>query len=336
MGTRDVVVIGGGLSGLAAAHELEALGIGYTLIEVKPRLGGSLASRVIGDDSVRFVVDDGPMLTLDRPDATLFAQLGLAGDVLTARHDDDGAWLAFADGAEALVNALAAPLRSDNGRGVLMSRMAVSTIGQLDLPGVGRVFVICMENGMVLDARAVIVAAPARYAERIFHTLSPEISYRLLDYRYDSIARVSLGYRAAELGVVPLEPPADYPLTGLHTLTHAQAPRRVPPGCTLIQAGVRYEPSKGLSPDVVGELAALMGWPLNPLAEHIATWGESEPLMWLRDEFEGLMTDIRYLLPDGVALAGSDYVVTGDHRPTLEERWASGVQAARRVAAWVR
>ena len=35
---RDVVVIGGGLSGLAACYELERCGAAYTVIEVKAAL----------------------------------------------------------------------------------------------------------------------------------------------------------------------------------------------------------------------------------------------------------------------------------------------------------
>lgn len=334
--TRDVVIIGGGLSGLAAAHELESQGISYTLIEVKPRLGGGISTTSHEESGLHFLVDDGAMLTLDAPDAPFLQRLGLSEGVFHARTDEDGDWIAFHGGAQTLLNALSRPLLAENAHGMTMMRMAVSTIGQIDMPRVGRVFVVCMENGMVLDARALIVAAPARYAERIFHTLKPEISYRLLDYRYDSIARISLGYRSAEIDPVPLEPPPDYPVTYIHSLTHEQAPERVPSGYTLIQAGVRFEPDKGLSPDVVGELAALMGWPLNPIFERIAMWPESEPLMWLRDDFAARIDEIRHLLPEGVALAGSDYIVTDDHRPTLQERYDQGIAAAQRIAAWIR
>lgn len=334
--SRDVVIIGGGLSGLAAAYELETLGISYTLIEVKPRLGGEIFSPHVEEQGVRFVADDGPMLTLDSPDSSFIQRLGLHDQIVTARTDEDGDWIGFRGGTQTLSDILSRPLQAENAHGMTMMRMAVSTIGQIDLPRVGRVFVICMENGMVLDARAMIVAAPARYAERIFHTLKPEISYRLLDYRYDAIARVSLGYRTEDIGVVPLEPPQDYPLTYVHALTHAQAPERVPDGYTLVQAGIRYEPDKTLPPDVVGQLAALMGWPLNPVFERIAIWPESEPLMWLRDDFEQKMAEIRHFLPEGVALAGSDYIVTHHHRPTLQERYDQGIAAAQRIAAWVR
>ena len=41
---RDVVVIGGGLSGLSACYELEKQQLPYTVIEVKRRLGGGIRS----------------------------------------------------------------------------------------------------------------------------------------------------------------------------------------------------------------------------------------------------------------------------------------------------
>lgn len=318
---RDVVIIGGGVTGLAAARELDRAGIRGTLIEVKPRLGGSITSLSRED----FILDAGPMLTLDSPDAPFLTELGLQDQVAVVREDEDGAYLAFKSGTGKLIEALAAGLRH-----TFMMRMAVSTIGRMDYTPDSR-FSICMENGMVLDTRAIIVTAPARYAERIFHTLKPEISYRLLDYRYDSIARVSLGYRREDAPVIPAEPHPDYPVSYIHSLT---LPERVPPDHVLIQAGVRYDPAKGLSPDVVGELAALMNWKLNPVVEEVSIWGETEPLMWLDDNHSATMQTIQHLLPDGVALAGSDYVIT-DHRPTLQERISAGQQAARQIITWL-
>ncbi|HEX2620484.1 MAG TPA: hypothetical protein VHL11_10060, partial [Phototrophicaceae bacterium] len=212
-----------------------------------------------------------------------------------------------------------------------MMRMAVSTIGRMNITP-NAPLAICMENGMVLDTRAILVTAPARYAERIFHTLKPEISYRLLDYRYDRIARLSLGYRQDSIGTIPLEPPADYPISYLHSVTH---PERVPAEHVLIQAGIRYDPAKGLSPDVVGEFAALMGWELNPVVEQVTVWGEADPLMWLDDQHSEQMQIIQYLLPDDVALAGSDYIVT-DRRLTLQDRISAGQQAAQKLIRWLK
>lgn len=324
---RDVVIIGGGLTGLAAAHELDRLGLSCTLIEVKPRLGGSIASETIDG----FTIDVGVMLTPESYDAPFLSELGLSDAVFTAREDEDGRYLAFRQGMGVLVARLAQPLTAENTKHSLMMRMAVSTLGRVDHAPNAR-FSICMENGMVLDAKAIIVTAPARYAERIFHTLKPEISYRLLDYRYDHIARLSLGYRQSDVGTIPDEPPPDYPVSYIHSVAH---PERVPPGHVLIQAGIRYEPDKGVLPDVVGEFAALMGWSLNPVMERVTLWKEADPLMWLDDQHPATIRLIQHLLPQGIALAGSDYIARNE-RPTLQDRITAGQAAAQKVIAWLK
>ncbi len=313
----EVIVIGGGLSGLSAAYELDRVGITYTLIEVKRRVGGSIASQTRDG----FILDAGPMLVCEAPDAPFLDELGLREAVTLVRSDTQGEWLTFNGGTGTLIDVLARPTLSNHR---LMQRMAVSTIGADDREAL---FYICMENGMVLNARAVIVAAPARYAERIFHTLNPEISFRLLDYRYDTIARLSLGYR--DLPHIPSAPPADYPITYIHVLDR---PPRVPTGHVLVQAGLRYVDE--IPADAIGGFAALMGWDLNPVTEAVSSWEESDPLMWRQPEHISTIEGIRALLPDGVALAGSDYVAKAAP-PTLQDRIDQGKAAAQRVAAWL-
>lgn len=312
---RDVVIIGGGVCGLAALAELDRAGVGCTLIEVKDRVGGSLRSVV----DRGFCVDHGVMFTTDRIDAPFVRALGLQDAAYIPRQDEHDSYLAFRGGMQIVIDALAAPLAAHS----VMYRMAVSSIGRMD----AHRFAICMENGMVLDASAILVATPARYAERIFHTLRPEISFRLLHYRYDAIARVSFGYARADLPPLTADPPPDYPLTYLHVTDH---PGRVPSHHVLIQVGVRYDPQKGLPADLVGEIAALMGWPLHPTFDHISVWGESDPIMWLDDDHAENIRIIEYLLPDRIAIANSDYLTT---RPTLQNRIESGQQAAQRLLA---
>jgi protoporphyrinogen oxidase len=321
---REVVIIGGGLTGLAAAHELHRLNIGCTLIEVKPRLGGSIES----ESRDGFIIDYGAMLTADSPDAPFLEGLGLADEGFTAREDEDGSYIAFKHGMGVLIDRLSAPLLDTGNKHSLMMRMAVSSLGRMD----SRRYSICMENGMVLDAKAIIVTAPARYAERIFHTLKPEISFQLLDYRYDNIVRLSLGYRREDALPMPDEPPADYPISYIHHVTHSQ---RVPEGRVLVQAGIRYEPDKGVSPDIVGEFAALMGWNLNPVLERVTMWKEADPLMWLDDAHPERMALIQHLLPEGIALAGSDYIPKTE-RPTLQDRIEAGQTAAHKVIEWLK
>ncbi len=308
---RDVVVIGGGLSGLAAAHELQKHHIPATLIEVKPRLGGSIQTVNMNG----FVFDSAAM-THDIAEPQGFeaylVELGVIDRVFVT---DDGK-LAFDGGTGLLVDAIAARLEMPK-----MMRMAVSTLGMIDAQN----FSICMENGLLLDARALIVAVPARFAERVFHTLTPEISYQLLDYRYDTITRVSMGYRHAPS--LDLTIPPDTPVTEVLCLTGT--PRTPAADGALVQAALRFSPHE-LPEDPVGELAALMNWPLNPDADHIATWTESDPAQWRQPDHIIKMATINGLLPDGVALAGSDYIPT-HLPPRLDERVQQGINAARRV-----
>ena len=43
----DVIIIGGGISGLSAAYELERRGISFTLLEASPRLGGLIRTEYL-------------------------------------------------------------------------------------------------------------------------------------------------------------------------------------------------------------------------------------------------------------------------------------------------
>ena len=51
-GEVDVVVVGAGLSGLTAAHELEAAGVGTVVLEARDRVGGRLLGQSVGDGAV--------------------------------------------------------------------------------------------------------------------------------------------------------------------------------------------------------------------------------------------------------------------------------------------
>ncbi len=192
----DTIVIGGGLSGLAAAWGLEQRGLPYTLIEVKGRLGGSIRS----ETRAGFTLDGGPFALHKTRDWPWLHDLGL-DDALFDLSDEtyNQPLVAFKQGTQALVDALARKL--DSGR--IIHRMAVSSLGTID-----ERFAVCLENGMVLQAAALIVAAPARYTERMFYSYVPEISDALREFHYDTITRVSLGYRREQIPL-PIIPPPD-------------------------------------------------------------------------------------------------------------------------------
>lgn len=311
---RDVVVIGGGLSGLSACYELEKAGVGYTLIEVKPRVGGSIAC-----DSVEGCIIDSAQMCHVIADPVNFYTYLERLDLQDALYSVNDRLNAFKHGTETLVSRLDERIHPHR-----LSRMAVSTLGEFD-----NRYSICMENGMVLDAKALIVASPARYAERMFHTLVQEISFRLLNYRYDNIAYVSMAYKHRDVPYIPDTPPDDYPLTFIH---HTDQPERVRKNHVLIQLGVRFEGEPDAQ--LPWEIAALFGWSFTPLAQRIHVWSESNPVMWRDPNHADNMRHIQHLLPQGVALAGSDYIATGAP-PRLDERIKSGQAAARRVLDYI-
>jgi hypothetical protein len=309
---RDIVVIGGGLSGLAAAYELTRQGRSFTLIEVKPRLGGSINSV----HHQGFVMDSVPMYQPVRDWDFFERYLTMLelGDAYTRTPSGN---VLFHEGTNVLIDTLVDQINAP-----VMFRMAVSTLGRL--PD-GR-FSICMENGMLLDANGLVVAAPARHAERIFHTLTPEISFRLLNYRYDDLGYISFGYVDVENFVFDTIPPPDYPLTRIDCVSGGA---RTPENGMLLQVGLRDE---NQLEDPVGQIATLMRWPLNPATDWIMRWSESDPLMWRDEQHISNMDVIFNLLPGAVGLCGSDYISTGEV-PRLDERIAQGIAAARRVTS---
>jgi hydroxysqualene dehydroxylase len=79
MTARTAVVIGGGLAGITAAVELRDAGVGVTLLEARPRLGGATTSFSRGD----LTIDTGQHVFLRccTSYAGLLARLGVTGSV---------------------------------------------------------------------------------------------------------------------------------------------------------------------------------------------------------------------------------------------------------------
>jgi protoporphyrinogen/coproporphyrinogen III oxidase len=87
---RSVAVIGGGISGLAAAFLLKDAGLEVTVLEGSPRLGGKLAVSEVGG----VAVDAGAeALLARRPEGTgLIGELGLSGQLQVPGTTSAGIW----------------------------------------------------------------------------------------------------------------------------------------------------------------------------------------------------------------------------------------------------
>ena len=87
---RSVAVIGGGISGLAAAFLLRNAGLDVTVLEGSPRLGGKLAVSEVGGTAVDAGAE---ALLARRPEGTgLIAELGLSGQLEVPGTTAAGIW----------------------------------------------------------------------------------------------------------------------------------------------------------------------------------------------------------------------------------------------------
>lgn len=86
-----IVVVGGGIAGLAAAHRLTRAGARVTLLEADSRLGGKIRTEHVDG----FVIEGGPdSLVSFKPHAlALAAELGLSGRLLPAESHSRGTFV---------------------------------------------------------------------------------------------------------------------------------------------------------------------------------------------------------------------------------------------------
>ncbi len=310
---RDVVIVGGGLTGLAAAYELEKQQIPYTLIEVKRRLGGSIQTlrqdnRVL--DGAAFAI------TSELQQHPFMAELGLT-DALFSLSDEA---VAFKNGTETLIQALAEKLTAPR-----MMRMAVSSIGELENGHFG----ICLENGLLLDAKAMILALPARYAERLFYGYITPITELLLPYKYDTLVRASVA--------IALDDWRDSITLPEAVFTHTTFDEtRIPAGNMLKQFGIRYE-GAATQPETMLKLvdSVLRYYALRSQYTHY--WAEADPLSCYAADHTQTMIAIRELLPAGIALIGSDYTLSPPRLglANLADRINQGIQAAHQMKTFL-
>jgi len=327
-----IFIIGGGLTGLAAAWELEQRGLPYTLIEVKRRLGGAILTERIAGWTL-----DASAFVLEKYDEWPFLEpLGLADALVRIGRYRAGRLVVFREGTQMLIDALEQRLVN----GTIIRRMAVSSLGPLD--GAPGVFGLCLENGLLITASAVICAVPARFAAHLLWALNPEIAALLDGYQYDHVARVSLGFRKDD---VPALTPncntwkGDLGLdAGIAYAATYDSPTRVPEGGVLLRVGVRVpapdDPKALFDPAAAIDAARAALHPVigdaEPLVMRAHFWPEADPLTRYAIEHEAVMALIHQRLPARVALIGSDYGV-GRQARRIEGAFAQAKAAVDKV-----
>ncbi|MCY3833257.1 MAG: NAD(P)-binding protein [Chloroflexi bacterium] len=308
---RDVVVIGGGLTGLTACCQLEKLGLRYTVIELKRCFGGSIRSA----SENGFIMDSSAFAFTSFADEPWLPELGLSDQLLPLSAEA----FIFRNGTESLVCALASELR-----GGRLMRMAVSSLGRHR-----RRFTICLENGLMLDAGALILAVPARYAVRMLYNLAPEAAEHLQSYRYEGVWRAALGFHKRDL-------PASLADTEFSYLWTTDQPGRVPDrNCLLIQLAMPAPPDTPPA-DIIRLVAGRLGATAIPVAS-LAVSSPEALSIHDRDHADNMRL-IRALLPAGISLVGSDFLPQPPAQPglaQLAQRMAAGRGAAHDAARFL-
>lgn len=90
-----IIVIGGGITGLSAAWELQQRGISHTLLEASQRWGGKIVSHTIETDNGKFLVEGGPDTLITRkPEAwDLANELGIPDQVVDPGSETSGIYV---------------------------------------------------------------------------------------------------------------------------------------------------------------------------------------------------------------------------------------------------
>lgn len=311
---RDVVVVGGGFTGLACAYALEQHGINVTLIELKRMLGGSLQS--VTQDG--FTIDTHAYAFMDNLPSDWLKALGLEDALIGLKTGV----VAFKNGTQTLINALSERLNAPR-----MMRMAVSSIGQLEN---GR-FGVCLENGVLLDTRAIVLAIPAKHAHFTLRSFRPRLSDALANYHYDTIRRVWLGYPKGTFpGGIGFRHEAGY------VFHHrVEFPTRTPANTELVHVGTRIH--RASDEAIVRYLTRFLNKG-TPLFSHVSAWETGDSLSCYEEIHPERLALIAQELPEGVALIGSDY--TAEQSPKmgifrLDDRLSQATRTASTLATWL-
>ncbi|MGH7700156.1 MAG: protoporphyrinogen/coproporphyrinogen oxidase [Gemmatimonadales bacterium] len=326
----DVIVVGGGLAGLAAAYQAQREGARVTVLESERRWGGVVVTeRVAGD----WIVEGGPdsFLGSDGAIPALAGELSIAGRVVRQSAHGSARWtghavqplsegeaaallgiqanpedltaghLSFAGGMGDLVDALVAAVRPALRFGAGVSGIAPANGG----------FRLSVTGGSALTGAAVILAVPAWRAAHLLRGLAPSAASLLGDIRYVPSLTVSLAYRAEQIGA-PLagtgfvvQPDAGIPVRAC-TYASLKFPGRAPRGHVLLRAFLSPG-TGGPGPLAHRTLAPILDIRGEPLWSRAYEWPRAIP--FYGPEHAAQLAEVRRRLAGlgKIVLAGAGY-----------------------------
>ncbi|HEU5101957.1 MAG TPA: protoporphyrinogen oxidase [Roseiflexaceae bacterium] len=252
----------------------------------------------------RKMKDEGPKTSSSAPQGSTLA-FGPSSLV------DRSAFVTLKGGIGALAEAL---IRALEGR--VIGGMGVAALDYA--PGASQPYRLRLEDGVILDADAVILTAPAFDAADIVEGFQPELAAGLRQIRYVTTGTLSLAYAKQEIGE-PLDgyglviPRTERRRINAVTISSAKFAHRAPDDSALVRVfvgGSRYPEAADLDDGTLVELARaelrdILGIRAEPLWSKIYRWPRSNPQY---DVGHLARIDaLEALCPAGLYLAGSAY-----------------------------
>ena len=211
-------------------------------------------------------------------------------------------------GTQALIDALVEHLRGD-----VRVKTKVQTI-----EAVSGGYSLQLDNGVQIEAEAVLITTPASTAADLLHPVAAEAADLLGSIRYLSSGTISLAYRAEDVkhlidGLGVVIPPSEARPINAITITSSKFNGRAPEGQVLLRVffgGSRSPETMALDDDalvavVCAELKAILGIDKTPLLTRIYRWWNANPQYDL-GHLERIEA-IEAALPEGIFVTGSAY-----------------------------
>lgn len=294
-----VVVVGGGIAGLAAAWDLVRGGADVTVLESERRPGGM----IVTERRDGFLLEGGPdgFLAAEPELPALAGELGIADRVVAQQARGSSLWTGkrlepleegraaallgidvhgsdLATGFRSFAGGMAEPVAA------LAERLPASlrfTQGVTGIAPAGAAWRVALTGGSAHEADGVVLALPAYAAGRLLEQIGVADARAVADVVYAPSVTVSLAYRADQLSR-PLDGSgfvvAPDAVVSIHACTYASSkfPGRAPDGHVLLRA---FLSSVDGDPAALAhtELTAILGLRGAPLWSRAFHWTRGLP-----------------------------------------------------------